>query len=225
MNTCFLLRMSGFEMGEYARELPRKFIRFHCLGNESNVLKDRKTEGTDNYPDLPHRNESECVVIEETETSPTRTLAVLQVAGGKGAMIEETEDAKEESLIVSGQECLMSSSDEGSEGLEKFLRDKLNSIGGEGLDRIVEVDPTVVLEMLAENLANRGSTRSNMVAVDEQMPRSRVDDIFRSGLQVKEIGSVSKRPLRDVDVGAADELPSKSAAFQLDNTGGRLFSG
>ena len=66
-------------MGEYAGELPRKFINFHCLENESNEPKDHNTEGTENYPDLPQRSEVEIVVIEETETSPTKSLAVLQV--------------------------------------------------------------------------------------------------------------------------------------------------
>ena len=83
------LRISGFEMGEYAGELPRKFISFHCLENESNVPKDHNTEGTENCPDLPHRSEVEIVVLEETETSPTKSLAVLQVTGGKKTMIEE----------------------------------------------------------------------------------------------------------------------------------------
>ena len=117
-------------MGEYAGELPRKFISFHCLEKESNELKDSNIERTEKYPDLPQRSESEIVVIAETEASPTRSLAVLQVAGGKGAMVGETEDSSKESVIVGGQECLLSNSDEGSEGLEKFLRDKLDSFSG-----------------------------------------------------------------------------------------------
>ena len=80
------LRISVFEMGEYAGELPRKFVSFHCLENESNVPKDHNTEGTENYPDLPRRSEVEIVVLEETETSPTKSLAVLQVTGGKKTM-------------------------------------------------------------------------------------------------------------------------------------------
>ena len=56
------------------------------------------------------------------------------------------------------------------------------------------------------------------------MLRSRVDDILSSELKEKRIGSESKRPLCDVDVGAAGERPSKSVAFQFDNTGGGLFS-
>ena len=164
------------------------------------------------------------MVIEETETSPSESLAVLQVARGKGVMVGETEDTNNKSVIVSGQECPLSSSDEGSEGLEKFLRDKLDSFSGERLNRTVEVDPIVVLELLVENLEDRGSTGSNMVPVDNEMPRSCVDDILRSELKKKWIGSVSKRPLCDVDVGAADERPLQSVVFQFDNARGRFSS-
>ena len=76
-------------MGEYAGELPRKFISFHCSENESNVPKDRNTEGTVNYPGLPQRSESEIVIIEETETSPSKSLAVLQVAGVRNQLLKE----------------------------------------------------------------------------------------------------------------------------------------
>ena len=40
-----------------------------------------------------------------------------------------------------------------------------------------------------------------------------------------ESDSVRKRPLRDVDHGAADERPLKTVAFEFDNAGGRLNSG
>ena len=107
--------------------------------------KDRNTEGTENYPDLPQRSEVEIVVIEETETSPTKSLAVLQVTRGNKTMVEESGNTSKECLIGGSQECLLSSSDEGSEGLEKFLRDKLESSGGEGIENIVEV---ILLECL-----------------------------------------------------------------------------
>ena len=209
-------------MGEYAGELPRKFISFHCLENESNVPKDHNTEGSENYPDLPQRSEIEIVVIEETETSPTKSLAVLQVTGVKETMVEERGNVKKECLIVGSQECLLSSSDEGSEGLEKFLRDKLESFGGEGIENIVKVDPAGVLELLDANLMDRGNTGSGVVAVDDEIPRSRVHDILRSELREKNIGGGSKRPLGDVDIGVADERPSKSVAFEIDDAGGRL---
>ena len=72
------LRISGFEMGEYAGVLPRKFISFHCLENEPNEPKESNTEGTENFPDLPQRSESdaECSVGGE---SPEKRLIDLEV--------------------------------------------------------------------------------------------------------------------------------------------------
>ena len=182
------LRISGFEMGEVAGELPRKFLSLHCLQNESNVPKDHNTEGTENYPDLPQRSEVEIVVIEETETSPTKSLAVLQVRGGKETMVEERGKLNKECLIAGCQECLLSSSDERSVGLEKFLRDKLASFGGEGTENIVEVDPAGVLGLLDGNLMDGCNTGSGVVTVDGEIPRSHVDDILRSELREKNMG-------------------------------------
>ena len=191
-------------MGEYAGELPRKFISLHCLGNESNVPKDHNTEGAENYPYLPQRSAVEIVVIEETETSPTKSLAVLQVTCGKKAMIEENGNVNEENVVVGSQECVLSSSDEGSEGLEKFLRNKLESLGGDGIQNIAEVDPAGVLELLDSNLVDRDTTGSGMVTVDDEIPRSQVDEILRSELGGKTIGVGSKRPFCDVEIGVAD---------------------
>ena len=188
-------------MGEYAGEMPRKIISFHCLKNESNVPKDHNTEGTENFPDPPQRSEVEIMVIEETETSPTKSLTVLQVTGGKETMVEERGNVDKECLVFSSQECLLSSSDEGSEGLEKFLRDKLESFGGEGIENIVEVDPAGVLDLLDANLMDRGNPGNGVVNVDDEIPRSRVDDIVRSELREKNISGGSKRPLCDVIIG------------------------
>ena len=217
------LRISGFEMGEYAGELPRKFIRFHCLENESIVLKDHNTEGTENYPDLPQRSEVEIVVIEETETSPTKSLAVLQVTGGEKTISEERGNVDKESLAVGSQECLLSSSDEGSEGLEKFLRDKFESLGGDEIENIAEVDPAGVLELLDSNLVDRDNTGSGMVTVDDKFPRCQVDEILRAELGGKKIGVGNKRPLCNVELGMADERFSKSVAFEVDDSGGKSF--
>ena len=210
-------------MGEYAGELPRKFISFHCLENESNVPKGHNTEETENYPDLPQRSEVEIVVIEETETSPSKSLAVLQVTGGKKTMVEERGNVDQESFAVVSQECLLSSSDEGSAGLEEFLRDKLESLGGDGIENIAEVDPAGVLELLDSNLVDRDNTGSGMVTVDNKFPRSQVDEILRAELGGKKIDVGSKRSLCDVELGVADERPPKSVAFEVDDSGGKSF--
>ena len=81
-----------------------------------------------------------------------------------------------------------------------------------------------MLELLDANLMDRGNTGSGVVTVDGEISRSRVVDILRSELREKNIGGGSKRPLCDVDIGVADERPSKSVAFEIDDSGGRLFS-
>ena len=145
---------------------------------------------------------------------------MLQVTGGKETMVEERGKVNKECLTVGSQECLLSSSDEGREGLEN----KLESFGGEGIENFVEVDPAGVLELLDANLMDRGNPGSGVVTVDDEIPRSRVDDILRSELREKNIGGGSKWPLCDVDIGVADERPSKSVAFEIDDAGGRLFA-
>ena len=110
------------------------------------------------------------MVIEETETSPTKSLAVLQVTCGRETMVEERGNVDKDCLVVGSQECLLSSSDDGSEGLEKFLRDKLESFDGEGIENNVEVDPAGVLELLDPNLMDRGNTGSGVVTVDNEIP-------------------------------------------------------
>ena len=121
------------------------------------------------------------MVIEETETSPTKRLAVLQVTGGEKTISEERGNVNKESLAVDSQECLLSSSDEGSEGLEKFLRDKLESLEGEVIENIAEVDPAGVLELLDSNLVDRDNTGSGVVTVDDKFPRSQVDEMCGVG--------------------------------------------
>ena len=159
-----------FEMCQYAGELPRKFASFHCLENECNKLKRCDTEGPENFPDLPQNSEFEIVILEETYTSLIKRLAVLQVAGAKESTVRDSEYTKDERIVMGSQKCFLSSGDEGSERLETFLRDKPDSLGGEGLESIVKVDPAVVPELLNENFVDRGSAGTNKVPVDKKCP-------------------------------------------------------
>ena len=103
------------------------------------------------------------------------------------------------------------------------MRDKLESLGGDGIENIAEVNPAGVLELLDSNLVDRDNTGSGVVTVDDEVPRSQVDKILRSELGGKKIGVGSKLPLCDVEIGVADERPSKSVAFEVDDSGGKSF--
>ena len=71
----------------------------------------------------------------------------------------------------------------------------------------MEVDPTMVLELLDESLVDRGSAGSNVVPVDKEIPKICVDYILRSELRKKRFVSVSKRPLFDVGADVTRERP------------------
>ena len=65
-------------MGEYAGKLPRKFISFLCLENESNEQKESNTEGIENFPDLPRRSESDAEYSDDGE-SPEKRIVELEL--------------------------------------------------------------------------------------------------------------------------------------------------
>ena len=54
------------------------------------------------------------------QNSPSKILAVLRVPGAKESTVKGDKDTSEERVVISSQECLISSRDDGSEELEKF---------------------------------------------------------------------------------------------------------
>ena len=88
----------------------------------------------------------------------------------------------------------------------------------------MEVDTTLVLELLVDSLVESGIAGSNVVPVDKKMPANCVDCILRSELKEKRNGCVSKQLLCEMDADEADKRLSKGVAFQLDDESGRLSS-
>ena len=95
-----------FERREYAGELPREFISFHCLENKSNVLKGINTEGTENFPELPQTSEVETVIVAETENSPTKSLVVIHVAAVGECAANDDVDNGTKCVSGASHECL-----------------------------------------------------------------------------------------------------------------------
>ena len=80
-----------------------------------------------------------------------------------------------------------------------------------------------MLELLDSDLVDRDNTGSGVVTADDNFPRSQVDEILRKELGGKKIGVGSKWSLCDVELGVADERPSKSVTFEVDDSGGKSF--
>ena len=110
------------------------------------------------------------MIVAETATSSTETLTVLHVAVVGECVANDDVDIVAKSISVASRECLFSNSVEGSGALESFLHDKLDSLSGEGLERIVEADPSGVLVSLDEIGGNRLIGGHVTVQIDEILP-------------------------------------------------------
>ena len=76
----------------------------------------------------------------------------------------------------------MSSSDEGSVALERFLHDRLDYLRGEGLEKIVEVDPSGKLALLDESNFGHREDVEKAVERGEHLTLGDMDRILRSEL-------------------------------------------
>ena len=69
------------------------------------------TEGAENFPNLPQTSKLETVIINETDSFPSRNLTVMQVAGVSDPVSTEDVNVVVENAGVASQKCLLLRSD------------------------------------------------------------------------------------------------------------------
>ena len=135
-------------MGEYAGVLPRKFIGFHCLENESNEPKDSNTEGTESFPDFPQRSGSgvECSVGGESPEKRVFDLEVMPVCEIRKESAEGVVVPNSTNVVESIQE---DSRDDSHIVVSHLLGESSEVLDDSQLQRLIENAPaesTIVLE-------------------------------------------------------------------------------
>ena len=131
-----------FEMGEYAGMLPRKFISFHCLENESNRQKENNTEGTENFPDLPKRNESDGECCDGGKSAEKRLveLEVMPVCENRNESAEGVVEPNLPNFIESMEGF---SQNESQIIVSHFLVESLEALDDSGLRQLIENIPVL----------------------------------------------------------------------------------
>ena len=127
-------------MGEYAGMFPRKFISFHCLENESNEQKESNTEGTENFPDLPRRNESDGECSDGGE-SPEKRLVELEVMPVCEIRKESAEGFDVTNLPNTAERVQYVSHDESQIIVSHLLGESLEGLDESGLRQLNENVP------------------------------------------------------------------------------------
>ena len=189
-------------MGEDAGLLPRKFISFHCLENESNELKESITVGTENFPDLPHRSESdaECSVGGE---SPEKRLGELEVMPVCEIRKESVERVDVTNLPNAAERVQDVSHDEIQIIVSHLLGEVLEGLDESGLRQLIENVP----EPFETGLEDERSC-----AVDRGVSVGQITEnvTFLDDVINLESGNRTSRPSKDV-VYASGKRKSKGS--------------
>ena len=127
-------------MGEYAGKLPRNFISFHCLENESNEPKESNTQGTENFPELPQRSESDAECSFGGE-SPEKRLVELEVMPVCEIRKESVEGVDVTNLPNAAESVQDVSHDESQIIVSHLLGESLEGLDESGLRQLIENVP------------------------------------------------------------------------------------
>ena len=94
----------------------------------------------------------------------------MKVSAVSDPISKDDVDVVTENVRIAGQECLLSSSDEGNVALERFHHEMLDALSGGGLEEIVEIDPSGMLALLEQSIVGH---RKNLEEVVERGERLR----------------------------------------------------
>ena len=142
-------------------------------------------------------------------------MTVLRVAAVGEYIANDDIDLVKKGASVASQEVLLSSSDEGSGAVERFLHDKIDSVTGEGLGRIAEWDPSGVLALLDESGGDRHTGGHGTLLSEECLPSGDTDCVPQTELRHSSSCGTKRRVSSKVDVENLGGPPSKSALFDI----------
>ena len=179
-----------FEMGEYSGMLPRKIISFHCLENESNEQKESNTEGTENFPDLPRRRESDAESGDGGE-SPRKRLVELEVMPVCEMRNESAEGVVVPNLPNAVERMQGVSHDESQIIVSYLLGERLEVLDDSGLRQLIKNVPVEFGSGLDEEQSS---------AVDRGVSVGQITEsvIFLEDVMNLESGNPTSTPSEDV---------------------------
>ena len=138
----------------------------------------------------------------------------MKVAAVSDPVSKDDVDVVTENVRTASQECLLSNSDEGIVALERFLQEKLDALSGEGLENIVEVDPSEKMALLEESNVGLRDKVEEVVERRELLRLGDMNRIWRSELFEGSSGAY-KRLSSGQDVTVLGGQPPKSAVFNF----------
>ena len=206
-------------MGKNAGELPRKFISFHCLENESNGQKRSDTQGTENFPDLLRISESdaECSDGDESPEKRLVDLEVMPVCENRKVSAERVVIPNLPNVVESMQDV---SHDENQIIVSHLLGESLEVLDDSGLRQLIENVPVGFGSGLDEEQScavvrrvNVGQTTENVTFSDNFMNLESGN--WTSAPSKDVIHAGGKRRVEESETEAQCVLRPKIVAFEI----------
>ena len=132
--------------------MTRKFFSFVCLDNESNKLKRSKTEGTEYFPELPQRSESDVECGGGYESSEKRVV-YLQVMPVGEVHVEPTDRFNVPNLTNVVENVKDHSRDDSDIIVSHLLSESLDVLDDSRLQQLLENAPVGFVTELEEELS------------------------------------------------------------------------
>ena len=206
-------------MGEHAGLLPRKFISFHYLENETNEPKESNNEGAENFPDLPQRSESD-VKCSGSSESPEKKLVDLEVMQVCEIRKESTEGVPVPNLPNVVKSVQGVSHDESQTIMSHLLGKSLDVLDDSGLRQLIENVPVEFGTGLEEERSgagvrevNVGQSTENVTSLDNVMD---LENGNRTSTPSKDVVYASgKRKAKGSESEAESVLRPKIVAFEI----------
>ena len=141
-------------MSDFACNLPRKFNSFRHLGFEisaHNVPQDLESENPQNVEEVVEMSTAK---VGQTPNSPAKLMSVLQNVPRMSEVVVSGEVQKDHELTIAEKDCVMTSSEEGMDDMNAFVKGKLQIMTKKCLDQLVGDESVNVEEILGGNLAS-----------------------------------------------------------------------
>ena len=194
-------------MGEFASNLPRKFISFRHLGFESSAHKVPEERESENPQKVDEVLGTNTVEVGETNLSPAKVMSLFPnvPVSSKVGMSEEVE--KDHELTVAEKDCVLTSSDDDEEDLSAFVAERLQCLSEGSVEKMIGEECMNVEEILCGNVGVEGGAgdkrqsvcpdvtiSGNVDVVDRSFsPDVEVDQSLREDLGGANVTSTPKR--------------------------------
>ena len=141
-------------MSDFAGLLPRKFISFCHLGDESSAHNLPEERQSENLQNVTERKEANTIGIGETSLSPAKSSSTLEDAAvGAECIGAELED-EDRKFTIAEKDCVLNSSDDDVDGedLSAFVADTLQCLSKGSVEKLIGDECVNVEEILCGNV-------------------------------------------------------------------------